>query len=271
MLVIALGHGDTVGVSKAPVDRRDLAIRLARAFDGEEVEHRRSDEHRTRIHEEQQARVIDASRDHAVGILFGVAVGILEDAVRDAHPERRDVAGRRDALDPRIDRANQRRLEAAAARAGDADARAVDVRPREQVVERTNTVPHFPAREVGAGEIREVAEDRMLAADQVVSALARPRVPELAAFALPDRIPADDDVAASDEALAEGLVVRLAVGRVAARDEDGWMFSGAAVRHVDEGGDEDSRQTLEDELLDMEAVIWMRPVVCGLSGVLCRR
>src|SRR4029077_17088554 len=98
---------------------------------------------------------------------------------------------------------------------------------------------------------REVAEDRMLAANQVVSALARPRVPELATFALPDRIPADDDVAASDEALAQGLVVRLAVGRMAARDEDGGMFTGATVWHVDQSGDEDPRQTLEDEFLDV--------------------
>ena len=65
VLVVALGHRDAVAMAEAAVDAGDLAERPARALDREEVEHRGRHEHGPRVHQQQQARVIDAVRDHA--------------------------------------------------------------------------------------------------------------------------------------------------------------------------------------------------------------
>ena len=129
----------------------------------------------------------------------------------------------------------------------------VDLGPRQQVVDRTHAVPHFPSREAGAGEVRQVAEHRVLAADQVVAAALPRRIPELAAFALAHRIPADDDVAASGETLAEGLVVRLAVRRVAARHEHRRMLPGLPSGTYTSAVTKTPGQALEDDLLDVVA------------------
>ena len=156
---------------ETPVDGGDLAERPARALDREEVEHRRRHEDGPGIHQQQEARVIDAVGDHAVGILLRVAVGILEDAIGHPHRLRTDVAGRRGDADPGIERGDDCGLEAPAAGARNADARRVDVGSREQVVQRPHAIPHFPAREVGACQVGEVAQDGVLATDQVVAAL----------------------------------------------------------------------------------------------------
>ena len=194
--------------------------------------------------------MIHAFSNHPRGILLGIAVRILEDAIPDAHRQRRDVAGRRDGLDSLIQRCDEGGLKPAAARAGDADARAIDLGPRQQVIERANAVPDLPPRQVGAGEIGKVSEDRVLAANQVVAASSARRIPELAAFALPDRIPTDHDVAAQRKPLTQCMVVRLAVRGVAAGDEHCRTGPLAAVGHVDERRDVDTGNALENQLLD---------------------
>ena len=92
----------------------------------------------------------------------------------------------------------------------------------------------------------------MLAADEVVAAAAARGVPVLAALALADGIPADHDVPAAGELPADLLVVAegLAVGRVAAGDEDGGLGSARGIGHVDERGHVQAGQALEDDLLD---------------------
>ena len=164
-------------VPAAPVDGLYLPERLPRALDGKEVEHRRGHEHRPRVREQEHAGVIDTGGDGAREVLLGIAVGILEDAVVHPHREGADVAGRRDHADPGVERADERGLEPAAAGAGDADPPGVDLRARQQVVEGAHPVPDLPAREVRAGEIREIADDRVLSAHQVVAAASGRRHP----------------------------------------------------------------------------------------------
>ena len=128
----------------------------------------------------------------------------------------------------------------------------VDLGSREQIVERTHAVPHFPAREVGAGKVGEVAQDGVLATDQVVAALPGRGIPELASLALAHGIPADHDVPARGQPLAQGLIVGLAVGRVARRHQHRRMVPPAVVRDVHQGRHEDPGQTLEDDFLDVK-------------------
>ena len=92
----------------------------------------------------------------------------------------------------------------------------------------------------------------MLAAHQVVTAAAPRRVPELAALALAHGVPAQDHVPPPREADRDLLVgrVRLADGRVAAREEHGGLRSGRGVGHVEQRRDVEARHALEDHLLD---------------------
>ena len=150
---------------------------------------------------------------------------------------------------------------------------AVDVVPREQVVDSPHAVPHHGAHQARARERREVAEDRVLAADEVVAAAAPRLVPELAALALADRVPAEDDVPAPSEANGDLLVagVGLADRRVAAGDEHCRLSPDGSVGHVDEGRHVDAGQALEDELLDPVAVHRDRARDTGVERRLLRR
>jgi hypothetical protein len=92
----------------------------------------------------------------------------------------------------------------------------------------------------------------VLAADEVVAAAPARAVPELAALALADGVPAEDHVPAPDEPDGDLLVagVGLAHRRVAARQEHRRSLPRRALGHVHEGGHADAGQALEDELLD---------------------
>ena len=138
---------------------------------------------------------------------------------------------------------------------------AVDVVPREEDVGGPHAVPHRVAHQAGAGERREVAENGVLAADQVVAAAPARLVPELAALALADGVPAEHDVPAPHEAGGDLLVVGVGLPdlRVAAGEEHRRLLPGRCVRHVDERGDVDAGQALEDDLLDPVAVHRDRP------------
>ena len=266
MLVVALAERDAVGVPEAAVERRDLPHRLARSLDREEVENGGGDVERPRVGEEQQARVVDPFGHEARRVLLGVAVGVLEDAVGHPHGQRGREAGGQDNRNARVEGADPERLEAAAARSRDRDPRSVHVVAREQVVDGSHPVPHHVAHEAGAGDRREVAEDRVLAADEVVAAAPARLVPELAALALADGIPAEDDVPAAHEAGRDLLVagVGLADRRVAAGDEHRRLLPDGSFGHVDEGRHVDAGQALEDELLDPIAV---HPDRAGDTGV----
>ena len=72
-----------------------LAHRPARALDGKEVLDRGRHVDRPRVGEEQQAGMVHALRDEAGRVLLGIAVGVLEDAVRHAHGQGGHEAGRR--------------------------------------------------------------------------------------------------------------------------------------------------------------------------------
>ena len=81
------------------------------------------DVERPRVRREQQAGVVDARGDQPGRVLLGVAVGVLEDAVRHAHRQGGDEARRGDHGDARVERAQVQPTEPAAARPGDGDAR----------------------------------------------------------------------------------------------------------------------------------------------------
>ena len=199
--------------------------------------------------------MVDSLRNEAEEVLLGIAVGIDKDAVFNAHGKRSDVAGRNNDLDAFIQCAEQRGLEAAAAGSGDADALAIDVGAREQVVDGAHSVPDFPPRQIGAGEVGEIAHDSVFGADQVVAALLCLRIPELASLALADGVPADDEIAALHQPLAKILdseFFRFAECP-AARERRGELCS-SILGHIDERRDIEAGKALVDELLDMKAV-----------------
>ena len=58
MVVVSLSHRDTVGVMKSSVDFSYFPNGFVRALDWEKVEHGNRHENRTRVHHEQEARVV---------------------------------------------------------------------------------------------------------------------------------------------------------------------------------------------------------------------
>ena len=169
-------------------------------------------------------------------------------------------ARRGDHGDARVQRADPGRLIPAAARPGDGDALGIHVRSREEVVERADAVPHHPARHARAGERRQVPHHGVLSAHAVVAGVAGRDVPELAALALANRVPADHDVPQCRQSRGDALValVGLADGRVTAGEEHGRTPPGrlvplpACLRFwcVDHGGDVDAGDALEHDTLD---------------------
>jgi len=132
----------------------------------------------------------------------------------------------------------------------------VDLAPRQQVVDGPHAVPHLPPQQARAGEDGEVAEHRVLAAHEVVAAAPAGGVPELAALALADGVPADHDVTAPREPDRDLLVVRvgLAEGRVAARQQHRRLRPRRGVGHVQQRRHVEAGNALEDDLLDPVAV-----------------
>ena len=86
------------------------------------------------------------------------------------------------------------RLKTASARTSNVNAVRINFGTRQQVIERAHTIPNFPAREISASEIRQVAHHGVLGADQIVTTLFGFRVPELTSFSLSHRVPADHNV-----------------------------------------------------------------------------
>src|SRR5215471_11499204 len=127
-------------------------------------------------------------------------------------------------------------LKTASARTGDIDSIRIDFGAREQVVECPQTIPYFPTCQVSACQVSQIAEHRVLCADQVVPALPCFHVPELTALALTDRVPRQHYIPALNQSLTQCLIVSLAVRRVSCRDENGWTFCPPAptalIRHI---------------------------------------
>ena len=96
MIVIALDHRHVGAVSEALVESAQLAERPARPFDREEVLDRGREVQRSRIGEEQEARVVHAAGDEPGRVLLGVAVRVLEDPVGHPHGQRGGKAGGQD-------------------------------------------------------------------------------------------------------------------------------------------------------------------------------
>ena len=168
--------------------------------------------------------------------------------------KRRDVAGRRSHFDAAIESRDVRDLKSAAAGPGDVDALRIDVRARQQVVDRAHAIPNFPARKICARQIREIPQHGMLGADQVVAALCGFRIPELAALALSHRVPADHDVSAMYQPLAKRLVADSFRSSNVRPEREQQDVLDPVLRHVDERRHIDSRKTFKNQLLDMKAV-----------------
>src|SRR5882724_983789 len=122
--------------------------------------------------------MIEAFRNHAVEVLLGIAVRIFEDAVVHPHGQRCDVAGRNDHLYSRIKSRDQGGLSPAPAGSGDIYSVRINLWASEQIVHSADAIPDFPARQIRAGEIGQVAHYRVLGADQVVATLLLLRIPK---------------------------------------------------------------------------------------------
>ena len=101
------------------------------AFDRKEIKYSGGDEHWTRIHHQEQSRMIHTVRNHAVEILFGIAVGIGEDPVIDSHGQCRDVARWRGNFNPFIQGCDMCSLKAATTRTRNIDALRIHLRTSE--------------------------------------------------------------------------------------------------------------------------------------------
>src|SRR5205085_10684187 len=124
--------------------------------------------------------------------------------------------------------------------------------------ERAQSVPDFPTRQVRAGRVGEIAENGVVATDQVVAALAGLCVSELAPLPLADGVPRKYNLPALHQPLAQRLVMIFAVGRMSRRHENRGMLFGSAplafIRHVEQSTHINSRNAFEDHLLNLKAV-----------------
>ena len=184
--------------------------------------------------------------------MFWITVGVLEDAVVNAHGQSGDVARRRGDLDAFVESGDVSGLKSSTAGSGDADPLRVHIGAREQVIECSNAVPNLPASQIRACQIGQISDNGMLATNQVVTALACFRIPELAALALSDGIPGEHHVAPQRQLLSQILVMQLADGRVPAGNQHGWMFSGAIVGYIHQRRDIYSGKAFENQLLYMK-------------------
>ena len=149
--------------------------------------------------------------------------------------KRSNVAGRDHDLDAIIQCGKQCGLESAAAGSCNADSFAIYIRASEQVVNGAHSVPHLPTRQICAGKVGEIPQDRVFRADQVVAALLFLRVPELASLTLSDRVPADNEIPTPHQPLAKILIVNFSVGCVSSRHKNcGMRF--AILRYVHKSG-----------------------------------
>ena len=197
--------------------------------------------------------MIESVGDHSVQVLLRVAVRIFEDAVVHAHREGGDVAGGRDNFDTRIKRSDQCRLKSTAAGSGDVDAFRIDIRSCEQIIDGANPIPNFPTSKIRSRQIRQVSQNRVLGANQVVAAFVVFFIPELATFALTKRVPRNDYIPALHQTLAERLVIRFSVCRMAARDKHRRMFA-CSIGRVHQSRNIYSRQAFKYQFLDMESL-----------------
>src|SRR6185436_3510882 len=93
----------------------------------------------------------------------------------------------------------------------------------------------------------------MLGTDQVVATLPILCVPELAAFPLADRVPAENNISPLCKPLAESLVVSFSVRRMSAWHQHGRVFLWRIIRNVEKSCYVESRQALVDQFLNVEA------------------
>ena len=107
----------------------------------------------------EEVGVIEAQRQRVRRALLGV----LGQFVLQVAAERGDEASRRGHRPARLDAAQPRRHRAAAGVAGDADVLRIDLRARQQVIERADAVPGPPASEELADEELLIAREQMFA------------------------------------------------------------------------------------------------------------
>ena len=229
-----------------------LGERLARPFDGKEVEFRRGQQRRPRRPQREQAGVIDAVADEAENVLFRVRVRVGLDAVGHAPRQRRDIAADRRDGDARIEGGDVGRQRAAAGVADAAEFLRVHLRPRREIVEAAHAVPDAKAGQAAAQQVERIAEHRMFAAGQVEARLSLVRVPELAALALADGVIGQDDVTALHEIEVQHLVRRLGLAhrRMAARTQHAGQRVADLLRPVQQGRHEIAGKALVDQLFD---------------------
>jgi len=85
MLVISLSQRNTIRMTEAAVDVGDFTKRFVGALDGKKIQDSSCYQNWAGIHQQEQSRMIEALRNHAVEVLLGIAVGIFEDAVEHPH------------------------------------------------------------------------------------------------------------------------------------------------------------------------------------------
>jgi hypothetical protein len=209
--------------------------------------------------------VADVIRKHAEQILFWVTIWVSENAIGHAHGKRSDIAGRNHDLDSKVEGGDECSLRATTAATRDANAFGINIRTGEQVVDRSDAIPDFPASKIGAGKVGKIAENGVLATNEVVTAAVSLNVPELTSFPLTDRVPGNRQVTPFGESRAKGLVMDLPIGGVSCGDEHGGMTRRAVIRNIYQRGDINAWKAFEDEFLDRETVTLNRASGAGMK------
>ena len=124
------------------------------------------------------------------------------------------------------------------------------------MIEGTDPVPDPVSGQAAPQEVERIAQHAVLAAGEVEAGPPPRRVPELAAFPLPDGVVRQDDVAPPGQVDVEDLVgvAGLADRRMPARAEDARGGRIDPLGPVEERGHVVTGEALEDELLDDVAV-----------------
>src|ERR1044072_6513149 len=233
------------------IDFSYFAYGFVHSFNRKKIQHSCRNEHRARIHHQQESWMIHSFRDHSIKILFRIAVRIFENTVINPHRKCSDVAGWSRDFNTRIQCGNVCCLSTTTAGPSDDDAIWINVGAGQQIIDGTDSMPNFPAQKICAGEISKVTENEMFGAVQVIAALVVLGIPELAAFALSYGVPSDHHVAMLNQTLAERLIIIFAARRMPSWNENTGVLFRAIVGHIHKSSHVDSRQAFVNQFFDV--------------------
>jgi hypothetical protein len=250
MLGIGFRQIDPLGEAHPRIEPLGLAEAIPRAVNIEEVLCGGTHERRLGSPCQDVIGMVHSESDLPVDVLLGI---LWADRLTES-PKATQVAARRGACDPLIQRHQIARQSPASGVAGAANSLRVDLFPTLEVVDRSHSVPDSKGSRVAAQQGTAHANQAMRGcASHQRLALS---VEQLVTFALFDRIVAERGHAVLGQQDTHPLVdlAGLAVAAVPAGNEHAWVGR-LRLGKIEIGRDEMTRLTFEDDVLDSVAVV----------------